>query len=102
MAGGSSGDGAAALEPEVLDAVGVALVLERGEELLEGGDPLIEIATELEKHALEDEYFVEQIYTGDRDYVPVADREGPEKITARRQGGRSASGAGLRAGRSFE
>ncbi len=101
-------------------------------------NPLIEIATELEKNALEDEYFVErklfpnvdfysgiiyealqiptdmftvifaiprtsgwisqwmemnddpeqkiarprQIYTGelDRDYVPIAEREGPEKI----------------------
>ena len=102
-------------------------------------NPLVEIAQELEKHALDDEYFTErklypnvdyysgiiyealqiptdmftvifaiprtsgwvaqwmelnddseqkiarprQIYTGyrDRDYVPVADREGPEKIT---------------------
>ncbi len=112
------------------------------DEVLEvtGGDnPLLEIATELEKHALDDDYFTSrklypnvdfysgliyealgipsgmftvifaiprtagwiaqwmemngdseqkiarprQIYTGerDRDYVPMADRDGPEKIT---------------------
>jgi citrate synthase len=111
------------------------------DEVLEitGDNPLLDIATELEKHALDDDYFTErklypnvdfysgiiyeaigipsemftvifaiprtsgwiaqwmemlldeerkiarprQIYTGhrDRDYVPVADREGPEKIT---------------------
>jgi citrate synthase len=111
------------------------------DEVLEitGDNPLLEIATELEKRALDDDYFTErklypnvdfysgliyealgipsdmftvifaiprtsgwiaqwmemlldeerkiarprQIYTGyrDRDYVPMADREGPEKIT---------------------
>ena len=112
---------------EVLDAVGIK------------SNPLLEIATELEKQALDDDYFTErklypnvdfysgliyealaipsemftvifaiprtsgwisqwmemngdaeqkiarprQIYTGarDLDYVPIADREGPEKIT---------------------